>query len=172
MSGSESLRDWLLAEEPTSRRQARLSAWYHGWLNFRSNTLAMLGLAILVFLILCAIFAPWLASHDPFEQDLGARLLAPGVDGHLFGTDSLGRDIYSRLLYGARISIYIVLLVAMVAPALGLIIGTVAGYAGGWVDVVLMRFTDIFLAFPASFSRWPLSPRSARASRTPCWRSR
>ncbi|MDF0594566.1 nickel transporter permease [Psychromarinibacter halotolerans] len=144
----QGLRDWLLAEEPTSRRQARAAAWYQGWLSFRSNTLAMVGLIILVFLILCAIFAPLLATQDPFAQDLAARLQPPGTDGHLFGTDSLGRDIFSRLLYGARISIYIVLLVAMVAPLLGLLIGTISGYMGGWVDVLLMRFTDIFLAFP------------------------
>lgn len=143
-----SLRAWLLSEEPTSRRQARFSAWYKGWLTFRSNPLAMLGLIVLLVLILAAIFAPLLATDDPFAQDLGSRLLPPGAEGHIFGTDSLGRDIYSRLLYGARISIYIVLLVAMVAPLVGLIMGTVSGYTGGWVDVVLMRITDIFLAFP------------------------
>lgn len=142
------LRAWLLTEEPTSRRHARLSAWYQGWLALRSNTLAMLGLMVLAFLILAAVFAPLLATHDPFAQDLGQRLLAPGEGGHFFGTDSLGRDIYSRLLFGARISIYIVALVVMVAPVVGLIVGTVAGYAGGWIDVVLMRMTDIFLAFP------------------------
>ncbi|GGC06975.1 peptide ABC transporter permease [Marivita lacus] len=148
MSTSQGLRDWLLSEEPTSRRQAKYASWYKGWLTLRSNTLAMLGLFVLTFLILCAIFAPFLATHDPFAQDLGNRLLAPGEGGHLFGTDSLGRDIYSRLLYGARISIYIVLLVVMVAPLVGLIVGTVSGYAGGWIDIVLMRITDIFLAFP------------------------
>ncbi|MAC80458.1 MAG: D-ala-D-ala transporter subunit [Rhodobacteraceae bacterium] len=143
-----SFRDWLLAEEPDSRRQARFGSWYQGWLSFRSNTLAMVGLIILVLIILAAIFAPLLATHDPFTQDLGARLLPPGSDGYILGTDSLGRDIYSRLLYGARISIYIVLLVALVAPLLGLVIGTIAGYAGGWTDEILMRITDIFLAFP------------------------
>ena len=148
MSGAAAWREWLLSDEPTSRRQARLSSWYKGWLTFRSNTLAMMGLVVLVVLILAAIFAPLLATDDPFAQDLGNRLLAPGEQGHFFGTDSLGRDIYSRILYGARISIYIVLLVAMVAPIVGLIMGTVAGYAGGWIDVILMRITDIFLAFP------------------------
>ena len=148
MSTSQGLRDWLLSEEPTSRRQARLASWYKGWLTLRSNKLTMFGLYVLAFLILCAVFAPLLATHDPFAQDLGQRLLAPGENGHLFGTDSLGRDIYSRLLYGARISIYIVLLVVMVAPLVGLIVGTVSGYAGGWIDVLLMRITDIFLAFP------------------------
>ncbi len=148
MTASQGLRDWLLTDEPTSRRQARLSSWFKGWLTFRSNTLAMVGLFVLTFLILAAIFAPLLATHDPFAQDLGQRLLAPGESGHIFGTDSLGRDIYSRILYGARISIYIVLLVVMVAPVVGLIMGTVSGYAGGWIDVLLMRITDIFLAFP------------------------
>jgi peptide/nickel transport system permease protein len=147
-TSSQGLRAWLLTEEPSSRRHARLSAWYKGWLTLRSNTLAMLGLLVLAFLVLAAIFAPLLASHDPFAQNLGQRLLPPGTGEHLFGTDSLGRDIYSRLLYGARISIYIVMLVVMVAPVVGLIVGTVAGYAGGWIDVVLMRMTDIFLAFP------------------------
>ncbi|SIO06357.1 ABC transporter permease [Vannielia litorea] len=141
-------REWLLTDAPTSRRQARAAAWYAGWTNLRGNTLAMFGLLVLLFLIFCAAFAPLLASHDPFSQDLGARLLPPGSEGYILGTDSLGRDIYSRLLYGARISLYIVALVALVAPLLGLIIGTIAGYAGGWLDVVLMRFTDIFLAFP------------------------
>ncbi|MDA9020184.1 ABC transporter permease [Flavimaricola sp.] len=148
MSTSQGLRDWLLSEEPTSRRQARFASWYKGWLTLRSNKLTMFGLYVLAFLILCAVFAPVLATHDPFAQDLGQRLLAPGENGHLFGTDSLGRDIYSRLLYGARISIYIVLLVVMVAPLVGLIVGTMSGYAGGWIDVLLMRITDIFLAFP------------------------
>ncbi len=148
MSTSQGLRAWLLSEEPTSRQQARYASWYKGWLTLRSNTLAMLGLFVLAFLILGAIFAPLLATHDPFAQDLGQRLLAPGENGHFFGTDSLGRDIYSRLLYGARISLYIVLLVVMVAPVVGLIVGTVSGYAGGWIDVLLMRITDIFLAFP------------------------
>ncbi len=148
IGGVAGVRGWLLSEEPLSRRQARFGSWYQAWLALRSNTLAMIGLAILVVLVLAAIFAPWLATDSPFAQDLGARLKAPGVDGHLFGTDSLGRDIYSRILFGARISLYIVMLVVMVAPVVGLVIGTVAGYAGGWVDVVLMRFTDIFLAFP------------------------
>ncbi|MBR9836310.1 MAG: ABC transporter permease [Rhodobacteraceae bacterium] len=142
------LRAWLLSDAPSSRRQARAAAWYAGWLKLRANTLAMAGLVVLVLLIAMALLAPLAATQDPFVQDLGARLLPPGTDGHLFGTDSLGRDIWSRLVYGARISLYIVALVALVAPLLGLIIGTVAGYMGGIVDVVLMRFTDIFLAFP------------------------
>lgn len=145
---SNGLRAWLLSDAPASRRQARLAACYKGWLTFSANPLAMAGLIVLIALIAAAVFAPVLSSHDPFAQDLGRRLLPPGSDGHLLGTDSLGRDIHARLLYGARISIYIVVLVALVAPLAGLVVGTVAGYAQGWVDVVLMRITDIFLAFP------------------------
>jgi peptide/nickel transport system permease protein len=110
--------------------------------------MAMFGLYILVFLILLAVFAPLLAPHDPFAQDLGNRLQPLGAEGHLLGTDSLGRDILSRLIYGARITLYIVTLVALLAPILGLFVGTVAGYLGGWADTILMRITDIFLAFP------------------------
>lgn len=143
-----SLSQWLNDESPTSRRQARFSAIYHGWIEFKANRLALLGLVILILLVLMAIFAPWISPHDPFEQDLGNRLAALGSEGHLFGTDSLGRDILSRLIYGSRITLYIVGLVALIAPVAGLFIGTLAGYIGGWVDIVLMRFTDIFLAFP------------------------
>ncbi|SDW21554.1 peptide/nickel transport system permease protein [Ruegeria halocynthiae] len=142
------LRQWLLTDEPTSRRHARLSSLYKGWLTLRSNSMAMVGLAILVGLVLTAVFASIIAPHDPFVQDLSSRLLPIGAEGHLLGTDSLGRDILSRLIYGARITLYIVALVALIAPVAGLLVGTVAGYAGGWADVILMRITDIFLAFP------------------------
>lgn len=142
------LRQWLLTDEPTSRRHARLASFYKGWLTLRSNSMAMVGLAILVVLVLTAVFAPFLAPHDPFVQSLSSRLLPIGAEGHLLGTDSLGRDILSRLIFGARITLYIVALVALIAPIAGLLVGTVAGYVGGWTDVILMRITDIFLAFP------------------------
>ncbi|CUH11932.1 putative D,D-dipeptide transport system permease protein DdpC [Jannaschia seosinensis] len=140
--------DWLMTETPRSRRQARIGSFYQGWLTLRRNPMAMFGLSILVFLVLLAIFAPLLAPKDPYAQDLGARLLPLGSEGYPLGSDSLGRDILSRLIYGARITLYIVALVALIAPIVGLFVGTVAGYAGGWVDTILMRITDIFLAFP------------------------
>ena len=141
-------REWLNSDTPTSRRQARLSAWYRSWLSLRSNPMAMFGLAILGFLLLVAMLAPVISPHDPFAQDLSARLTPPGEGGYILGSDSLGRDILSRLIYGSRITLYIVALVALMAPIVGLFVGTAAGYLGGWVDVVLMRLTDIFLAFP------------------------
>lgn len=147
-SGRVGWRQWLLTDTPTSRRHARLSSLYQGWLKLKSNRLAMIGFGILAFLILVAIFAPLLAPHNPFAQELGNRLKPLWTDGHLLGTDSLGRDLLSRLIYGSRITLYIVILVALIAPIAGLFVGTVAGYAGGWADTVLMRITDIFLAFP------------------------
>jgi len=144
----ESLREWLLSEAPLSRRQARMGSIYQGWLTLKSNRPTMIGLSILLLLLFIALFAPLLAPADPFTQNLANRLQPIGAEGHFFGTDSLGRDILSRLIYGSRITLYIVTLVALIAPIAGLFVGTVAGYVGGWTDTVLMRITDIFLAFP------------------------
>ncbi len=141
-------REWLTTDTPQSRAHARAVAAWHGWLRLRANHMAMVGLYILIGLLAVAAFAPWLAPHDPLEQTLANRLAPLGAPGHLFGTDSLGRDILSRMIWGSRITLYIVTLVALIAPIVGLLVGTIAGYAGGWVDAILMRITDIFLAFP------------------------
>ncbi|VDS08528.1 putative D,D-dipeptide transport system permease protein DdpC [Paracoccus haematequi] len=140
-------RNWLLSDAPQTRRQARLGALYQGWLTFRANKLAMFGLIVLIVLIAMAALAPWLSPQSPFAQDLANRLQPPSA-AHWLGTDHLGRDILSRLIHGSRITLFIVGTVALIAPVIGLFIGTVAGFAGGWVDQVLMRITDIFLAFP------------------------
>jgi len=142
------LNAWLLDPNPKSRLQSRVGQTWLSWLRFRRNPLAMIGLGISVALIFMSIFAPLLAPYDPIVQSLPDRLLPPLTPGHWMGTDDFGRDIYSRLLYGSRITLYIVMLVILTAPVVGLIIGTVAGYFGGWVDAVLMRITDVFLAFP------------------------
>ncbi len=139
---------WLRDPNPTSRRQARLGQAYMAWLRMRRNPLAMVGLAIVAVLLVMAAFAPWLAPHDPIAQNLSNRLLPPFSPGHLLGTDDFGRDILSRVLYGSRITLFIIGLVAVTAPVFGLLVGTVAGYFGGWTDEILMRITDIFLAFP------------------------
>ncbi len=142
------LRAWLETDTPRSRAQARcISAW-NAWRTLSSNGLAMVGLAIILLLVVMAIFAPWIATHAPNAQNLAGRLQPPGWEGHLLGTDELGRDIFSRLVYGSRVTLTIVALVAVTAPVFGLVIGTVAGTLGGWTDRVLMRVTDIFLAFP------------------------
>ena len=139
---------WLTSDAPASRGHARAVQLYVGWLAFRRNPLAMVGALIIVLLLLMAAFAPLIATHSPIAQDLGGRLTPPLTDGHLMGTDELGRDIWSRIVFGSRITLQIVALVAFTAPLFGLVIGTAAGYFGGWVDTVLMRVTDIFLAFP------------------------
>jgi peptide/nickel transport system permease protein len=147
-SQHSSWREWLTTDAPTSRRHARLANLYQGWLTLRANSMAMFGLGILLALLLVALLAPVLSPHDPFEQSLSNRLQPLGTEGHILGTDSLGRDILSRLIYGSRITLYIAALVALIAPVAGLLVGTVAGYVGGWTDTILMRITDIFLAFP------------------------
>jgi peptide/nickel transport system permease protein len=142
------LRAWLSDPNPASRRQARLGQAWLAWQRIRRNRLAMAGLIIVGILLVVAALAPLIAPHDPLTQDLTRRLLPPGTPGNLLGTDDFGRDILSRIIYGARITLYIIALVAVTAPVLGLLIGTVAGYFGGWIDATLMRLTDIFLAFP------------------------
>ncbi len=143
-----SWHEWLASDVPTSRLHARCVQLYLSWRAFRTNTLAMVGLFILLGLVLVAILGPLLITHDPYAQDLSKRLMPPGTGGFWLGSDELGRDIYSRIVMGAGITLYIVALVAVTAPLMGLIVGTLAGYLGGWVDNVLMRLTDIFLAFP------------------------
>ncbi|PZU23189.1 MAG: D,D-dipeptide ABC transporter permease [Shinella sp.] len=149
VNSSPSLREWLLSDRPASRRQARLGRAYVIWRRFSENRLALAGLLIILGLIVVAVFAGQLAPHDPTQGDLRyARLLPPGTEGYILGTDDQGRDILSRLIYGSRLTLMVIILVAIIAAPIGLLVGTVAGYAGGWVDAVLMRITDIFLAFP------------------------
>ena len=143
----ERLRRWLLTDSPESAFNARCQRFYLNWRAFRTNPIAVIGLLIIATLVLVAALAPLLTEGDGTEQHLSDRLLAPGAE-HWFGTDELGRDIYERIVWGSRITLYIVGLVGILVVPIGVLIGTVAGYVGGWVDNVLMRFTDIFLAFP------------------------
>jgi peptide/nickel transport system permease protein len=147
MSVTMSRRDWLLSERPASRMQARLGRAYMTWRRFSANRLALFGLAIIVALLLVAAFADVLAPYAPTVGNLRDGLLPPS-EAHWFGTDDQGRDILSRVIYGSRLTLYVIVLVAIIAAPVGLIVGTVAGYAGGWTDMVLTRITDIFLAFP------------------------
>lgn len=145
----QSLGEWLRSEQPVSRNQARLGQVWRSWVLFTGNRLGMIGLAIVVLLMLIAVFANVIAPYDPLlGGDLRTeRLLPPSLD-HLMGTDDLARDIFSRVVHGARLTLMVVALVAIIATPIGLLVGTVSGYFGGWVDTVLMRITDIFLAFP------------------------
>lgn len=145
--GPTSWHDWLLAEAPQSRIQARLSRWYTNWLALKRNPLAVSGLIIVLVLVLMAVFAPLLTDRSPYDQSLAARLAPPSAE-HWFGTDELGRDILTRIIYGSRITLLVVFLVSAIVLPVGLLVGAIAGYFGGLLDTILMRITDIFLAFP------------------------
>ena len=140
-------RDWLLTDAPASRAQAAWGRRYQAWLAFRRNPLAMVGLVVILVMLLLILLAPVLATHDPGIQELGNRLAAPSAE-HWLGTDELGRDVWSRLLHGGRITLGMVVAVVLLVAPLGLLVGCVAGYAGGLWDRLLMRVTDVFLAFP------------------------
>jgi len=147
-SRSGSIRAWLHAPVPASPTQARAQQLWLRLLRLVGNPPALLGLVILLVILVMAVFAPLIATHDIYAQDLAIRLQPPSA-AHILGTDELGRDVFSRIVYGARITLYIAVLTALIVAPIGLLIGTTSGYLGGWVDIVLMRIVDIFLAFPS-----------------------
>ncbi|MGO4408291.1 ABC transporter permease [Bosea sp. RAF48] len=117
------------------------------WLAFAHNKLAWVGLVLLVFIVLVALLAPWLAPHDPLEQNIVARLEPPSAEFWL-GTDSYGRDVLSRLIYGARISLFVGFVAILIAMLVGTTIGVISGYVGGVFDQFVMGVLDVLLAFP------------------------
>ena len=114
----------------------------------RQNPLAAVSAAVIVLIILLAVLAPYIAPYREAEQNLLARLQAPSA-AHIFGTDELGRDVFSRILYGARVSLLIGIFPSLISLVIGIVIGLLAGYCGGWVDYVTMRLADIMLSFPS-----------------------
>ncbi|MGQ9919799.1 MAG: oligopeptide ABC transporter permease [Desulfobacca sp.] len=120
------------------------------WPRFRRNRLALSGLILVVVLFLVSILAPWLAPYDPNIIDMNAILMPP-CSSHPMGTDSLGRDVLSRIIYGARISLKVGFVAVGLATLIGVVLGAVAGYYGGWVDNLLMRLVDLMLCFPTFF---------------------
>ena len=141
------LGPWLTTHSVSSPFQAWSQQVYFGCKEFVRQPLAMFGFIVIALLLAFALAAPLLAPYDPLQQDLANRLLPPGGD-YLLGTDELGRDLLSRIIYGSRISLYIIMLVTIILAPIGLTIGVVAGYFGGKIDTFLMRITDVFLAFP------------------------
>lgn len=113
----------------------------------KRNQLALIGLIIVLFILLITTLAPWLAPYEPLKQTIADRLQPPSTQ-YLFGTDQLGRDILSRVMYGGRISLPAALAVVMIAGVIGTLVGAVAGFVGGVVEEIFMRLTDIFMAFP------------------------
>jgi peptide/nickel transport system permease protein len=131
----------LLPAEPAARNQRRAIA------RLRRNRAALAGLAVIALLVMAAVFAPLLAPYDPYRVELAQRLQPPSA-AYLLGTDELGRDILSRLLYGARVSLWVGVVTVALAGVIGVSGGVVAGYLGGYWDIVIMRLVDVFLAFP------------------------
>jgi peptide/nickel transport system permease protein len=135
------------ATQASPRRSARLRSF---WRLFAESRMGPIGLAILVIVALVALLAPVIAPDGPFK--LGApRLLRPGEEGYLLGTDHLGRDMLAQIVYGARVSLIIGIVAAAISLVVGVLVGSVAGYFGGWVDIILSRLTDMFLIIPAFF---------------------
>lgn len=118
------------------------------WRRLRKNKLAMVSLVFLVALIMVAVFAPLVAPYDPYASDMPKALQGPSSQ-HLLGNDELGRDILSRIIYGARISLKVGLIAVSIALSVGMVVGSLAGYYGGRLDNIIMRFMDIMLAFPS-----------------------
>ena len=117
------------------------------WRRFRRNRLAMVGLTFIVFLALVAIFAPLIAPYSITERTSGTARQPPSLD-HLFGTDAIGRDVFSRVVFGARVSLKIGILATLISLTIGLLLGSVSGFFGGVADTLIMRLTDVFLAIP------------------------
>jgi dipeptide transport system permease protein len=145
------LTDTAVPSAPEASRAAQLREF---WYYFSVNKGAVIGLVVFILLVVTALLAPWVAPHSPTQQFRDALLVPPawlegGRSAFLLGTDAVGRDILSRLIHGARYSLLIGAVVVTIALTFGIIIGLVAGYARGWVDVVLMRIMDLILAFPS-----------------------
>jgi peptide/nickel transport system permease protein len=120
------------------------------WTRFKGNRLAVSGLALVLGLFVVALAAPWLAPFDPNFIDLQQVLRPPGP-AHLLGTDTLGRDVLSRIIYGSRVSLLVGFVAVGISTLIGLLVGALAGYYAGWLDKVLMRLVDIMLCFPVFF---------------------
>ena len=120
------------------------------WTRLKRNQMAMTGLALVLGLFVVSIFAPWLAPYDPNLIDLKQVLMPPSPD-HFLGTDTLGRDVLSRIIFGSQVSLKVGFVAVGLATLIGLLIGALAGYYGGWVDSALMRLVDLMLCFPAFF---------------------
>ncbi|HOJ87385.1 MAG TPA: ABC transporter permease [Pseudothermotoga sp.] len=149
------------SETTISRWKPIIEDWKHTFYLWKRTKLAMIGTFIVIGFIVMAVFAPLLAPYDPIKTNLPERLKAPSKQ-HLFGTDQFGRDIFSRVIYGARIEVWIIFLVTVISGVIGVAVGVTAGYFGGVIDEILMRITDIFLAFPRLILAMALSAMLGR----------
>ncbi|HET7413869.1 MAG TPA: ABC transporter permease subunit [Pararhizobium sp.] len=147
---AEAEAESVIAGSAPKRRSGLAEFWYY----FSENKGAVAGLIFFIFLVLVAIFAPFIAPHDPNAQNTNALLTPPvwtagGTWTYLLGTDAVGRDILSRLIYGSRFSLFIGVVVVTIAVGGGMTLGLIAGYVRGWFDTMIMRIMDVILAFPS-----------------------
>jgi peptide/nickel transport system permease protein len=131
--------------------EAPSGLWSDAWLRLRRNPGAIAGLLLVLLFVVCAVFAPWIAPHKPLDQDLSLLVngIPPGPStSHWFGVDTLGRDEFSRIIYGARLSLLVGVVSVAVGLSIGMVLGSLAGYLGGFVDTLIMRVMDVVLAIP------------------------
>jgi len=127
-----------------ARTESKLN---YAWYIVRNSPMSLFGLTLILLIISLAIFSPWIATHDPFHIDFGRAFKPPSAE-HWFGTDDLGRDVFSRVVYGSRISLKIAFVVVSIAATLGTLLGVLSGYVGSLLDTIIMRIVDTFLAVP------------------------
>ncbi len=143
--------------ENTKKRFKRRQSLFKtdAWKRFKKNKLALLGTAVILIMILAAIFAPVLAQNDPYislqEGSTILKNMSPSESGTILGTDSIGRDVFSRLVYAARVSMSVGLVAVGISTVIGIVLGSISGYFGGVADMVIMRCVDVVNCFPVMF---------------------
>lgn len=137
-----------IKKEAAPVREKAVGPWLEGWRSFKKSKVSLVGAGIVIFFILLAVIGPYIAPQGINEQNLTKRLLAPSAD-HWFGTDDFGRDIFSRIIHGARISLWVGFFSVILSVIIGSLLGIIAGYYGKWIDTIISRIFDIMLAFPS-----------------------
>ncbi|WP_286924843.1 MULTISPECIES: nickel transporter permease [Lysinibacillus] len=137
-----------IKKEAVPTRERAVGPWLEGWRSFKKSKVSLIGAGIVLFFILLAIVGPYLAPQGINEQNFAKRLLAPSSE-HWFGTDDFGRDIFSRIIHGARISLWVGFFSVILSVIVGSLLGIIAGYYGKWIDTIISRIFDIMLAFPS-----------------------
>jgi peptide/nickel transport system permease protein len=136
-----------VAQKPAGRSQAHISESRRFFRVMFSRWLVVFGMAIVILLILVAIFAPWISPYDPYKVNLPDSMQQPSAR-HLLGTDEMGRDVLSRIIYGSRIAVLVGFVVVALAGVVGMLLGLLAGYFGGWTETIIMRFMDALMSLP------------------------
>jgi peptide/nickel transport system permease protein len=142
MSQAENIAN---AAEQRARERSGLR---YMWRSLQRDKVVIVMLVFLVVITLAAIFAPWVATGNIVDPDYGVRLVPPFTEGHIAGTDQMGRDVFSRIIYGARISLLVGSVSVIIAAVVGVTAGLISGFYGGWIDSIIMRLVDLHLAFP------------------------